>query len=361
MPTKKPIKKIQTSLLAWYRKNKRDLPWRRVNDPYLIWVSEVMLQQTQVKTVIPYYRRWVKSFPNWRALASASENQTLKHWEGLGYYSRARNLHKAAKIIVDRYRGRVPDGFEEISRLPGIGSYTAGAILSIAFQKKVPVLDGNVKRVLARLFCLEENGGTSASEKRLRQVAERLLPERGVGDFNQSMMELGAMLCLPKNPACPLCPVKNFCEARMQNRQDQLPPPKARTAAKKIEVSAGVIWRNGKIFIQQRPRNGLMGGLWEFPGGKMKKNETPGACLEREIREELGVNIAVGEKLMTVRHSYTKFRVTLHVYRCRLPRGRIRASCCERWRWVEPGELKSFPFPAANVKIVERLTNNNHV
>lgn len=355
MPAGKKSRQIQTRLLDWFRKEKRDLPWRRTKDPYHIWVSEVMLQQTQVKTVLPYYRRWIQAFPNLKALASASETRVLKCWEGLGYYSRARNLHQAAVRVVEERQGRVPETREEIMRLPGIGRYTAGAILSIAFGQRVPVVDGNVRRVLSRLFCLGDHDGSSALEKRLWDVAGQLLPKRGAGDFNQALMELGARLCVPKNPRCPHCPVQEPCEARARNLQSHYPPPKIRTPVQKIEVSAGVIQRNGKIYIQQRPRHGLMGGLWEFPGGKREKGESPEDCLRREVREELGVNVAVGGKLTTVRHGYTQFRVTLHVYRCRLTRGRIQAQSCEQWKWVEPRQLEHFPFPAANAKIVELL------
>ncbi|MEC7640525.1 MAG: A/G-specific adenine glycosylase [Nitrospinota bacterium] len=348
-------KKISASLLRWFRKNQRDLPWRKTKDPYLIWVSEIMLQQTQVKTVIPYFQRWAKSFPSVNALARASEAQVLKLWEGMGYYSRARNLQKAAKIVNEEYGGKVPNTFESISKLPGIGRYTTGAILSIAYDQAVPVLDGNVKRVLARLFCLRENGASSASQGRLLKTAETLLPKKNAGDFNQALMELGATVCTNKNPSCHLCPVKNLCRAQIENRQQAFPPKKAAIPAKKIEVSAAVIRRGGKVFIQQRPHNRLMGGLWEFPGGKRKKNETPDDCLRREIREELGVDIHVGKKMLALKHNYTQFRVTLHVYQCSLPVGRIQANCCEQWKWVRPEELSSYPFPAANAKIVRYL------
>ena len=349
---------LRSRLLKWYREEQRDLPWRHTNDPYRIWVSEIMLQQTQVKTVVPYYERWVESFPTVEDLARAREVKVLKHWEGLGYYSRARNLHRAANIVTQEFGGQVPDTVEPLSQLPGIGRYTAGAVLSIAFGKRAPVLDGNVKRVLSRWFCISENGATATSQQRLWKIAESVLPNRNVGAFNQALMELGATVCLPKNPVCLFCPVKSDCEANRQNRQGEFPQAKAKRVSKKIEVSAAVIWRRDRVFIQQRPQKGLMGGLWEFPGGKREKNETPEACLAREIREELGVVIEVGEKLMIVKHTYTQFRVTLHVFECKLTGGRIRARCCEQWKWVTPSSLKSFPFPAANVKIVEQITKN---
>lgn len=358
MPLKKTIQSVQASLARWYRREKRDLPWRGARDPYHILVSEFMLQQTQVKTVIPFYRRWIASFPTAGVLAGARESRVLKHWEGLGYYSRARNLHRSAKLMVKEYQGSVPDAMEEILKLPGVGRYTAGAVLSIAFGRGVPALDGNVKRVLSRLFRLEENGVAPASENRLLRVAEQMIPARRPGDFNQALMELGATVCLPRNPLCLLCPIQSVCIARRDGVQERFPPAKMKSAAKNIEVSAAVIHRNGKTYIQQRPKKGLMGGLWEFPGGKIEKNESPEDCLVREIREELGVQIKIKEKIMTIKHSYTRFRVTLHVFTCALPSGRIRATSCDQWKWASPLEIGEFPFPAANVKILNYLEKN---
>lgn len=360
MPSKKTVQLIQASLASWYQREKRDLPWRNTDDPYHILVSEFMLQQTQVKTVIPYYQRWLKSFPTAEVLARTREPKVLKHWEGLGYYSRARNLHRSAKLMVKEFQGRVPDTFEKILKLPGVGRYTAGAVLSIAFNQKVPVLDGNVKRVLSRLFCLKENGSSSTSENRLWQAAEKLLPSRLPGDFNQALMELGATICLPKNPLCLLCPLHANCLAKKNGVQEHFPPAKVKAVSKKIEVSAAVIYRNGKTYIQQRPQKGLMGGLWEFPGGKIEKGESPEDCLKREIAEELGVQIKINEKIMTIKHSYTQFRVTLHVFNCTLKSGRIRATSCDQWKWVSPKNINKYPFPAANVKILNHLKNISH-
>ncbi|QPJ63944.1 MAG: A/G-specific adenine glycosylase [Candidatus Nitrohelix vancouverensis] len=353
-----PYTKLHKKLLAWYQSEKRDLPWRQSNDPYAIWVSEIMLQQTQVKTVLPYYQRWMQRFPNVRSLADAPEPQVLKLWEGLGYYSRARNMKKAAREILDRFAGQVPNTSKDLLSLPGIGRYTAGAILSIAFEERAPILDGNVKRVLSRLFRINENGKTSAGEKILWARAEEILPQKNIGDFNQSLMELGASICLPQQPLCLLCPLRDLCEVSATGEQALYPPPKPSAPAKKIEVSAVVLIRRGKVYIQQRPQKGLMGGLWEFPGGKIEAGETPEECAVRETREELGLEIQLKEKWMTIRHSYTQFRVTLHVFEAKAQGGRIRATQCEQWKWVRPEELESYPFPAANVKIVNRLTQN---
>jgi len=349
--------RIRRKLLAWYDKSKRDLPWRNTKDPYCIWVSEIMLQQTQVKTVIPYYERWIKTFPTLEKLAGAPELKVLKLWEGLGYYSRARNFKKAAKIVAKELGGKVPDTVTGLQNLPGIGRYTAGAIASIAFGIKTPVLDGNVKRVLSRLFCINENGSTSASEKRLWQKAEDLLSLRRPGDFNQALMELGATVCTPKSPTCLQCPLSSTCRTFLKGDPELFPPTKKKAPAKKIEVSAGIILKNKKVYIQQRAKDGLMGGLWEFPGGKRKKDESPEDCLKREIREELGTDIAILNKAMTIKHTYTQFRVTLHVFNCCLSGGRLKPSECEQWKWVSLKHLDKYPFPAANVKIVKYLAD----
>ncbi|PIR01326.1 MAG: A/G-specific adenine glycosylase [Nitrospinae bacterium CG11_big_fil_rev_8_21_14_0_20_45_15] len=346
---------IQKSLLCWYRKERRDLPWRRSQDPYAIWVSEIMLQQTQVKTVLPYFDRWMKAFPTVEDLASAPESKVLKLWEGLGYYSRAKNLKKAAGLVRDQYAGRLPSTRKEILALPGIGPYTAGAILSIAFGMRAPVLDGNVKRVLSRLLRLNENGKTSKSEKILWAEAERLLPEEDVGDFNQALMELGAQVCLPQKPQCMICPLKKICQAFLQADVENFPPPKPQPVIQKIEVSAAVLFQNGKVYIQQRVENGLMAGLWEFPGGKIEEGESPEECIVREIREELGPEMEIEEKMTTIRHSYTQFRVTLHVFKGRLLSDNITPTACQSWKWVLPKKLVDYPFPSANVKIIKLL------
>jgi len=352
------IKNFQSKLLNWYDNQKREMPWRKNRDPYRILVSEFMLQQTQVKTVIPYFKKWMESFPTTKKLASASESNVLKHWEGLGYYSRARNLLKSAIQIQRDFAGKVPNSLDEILKLPGVGRYTAGAVLSIAFDKRVPVLDGNVKRVLSRLILLKENGNTQKSETRLWDTMERLLPEKNCGDFNQAFMELGATVCLPKNPFCKECPLKQLCKARQLGKQKLFPPKKTAAKISKIQVSAGVIFKKGCVYIQKRKAEGLLGGLWEFPGGKMQTGETEKECLRREIREELGINIRIGEKIMTHHHSYTRFRITLHVFQCQIHSGKFFPAECDEWKWVKPEELSQFPFPAANVKIIKFLNKN---
>jgi A/G-specific adenine glycosylase len=314
---------IRRKLLIWYDKNKRNLPWRNTKDPYKIWVSEIMLQQTQVKTVIPYYERWIKALPSIERLANAPEQKILKLWEGLGYYSRAKNLKKSAEIIHKEMNGKLPDTLKNLQSLPGVGRYTAGAISSIAFGLKTPVLDGNVKRVLSRLFCINENGGTSASENRLWEKATDLLSVSRPGDFNQALMELGATLCIPKSPICQQCPVQTICQALLKSRVNEFPPSRKKVTSKKIEVSAAIIIKNNKVYIQQRAKGGLMGGLWEFPGGKREEDESPEECLKREIQEELRATIISLNKVMTIKHTYTQFRVTLNVFSCKLGGGSV--------------------------------------
>ncbi|MFQ5675407.1 MAG: A/G-specific adenine glycosylase, partial [bacterium] len=277
-------------LLQWYDNHKRDLPWRRSNNPYHIWVSEAMLQQTQVETVIPYYKEFLKSFPQIMSLANADLSEVLKAWEGLGYYARARNLHKGAQLICRDYDGLLPDKYHELLRIPGIGPYTAAAIASIAFDERYAVVDGNVSRVLSRLFLMNEP--PSQNKPQFQKIATLLLHGNRPGDFNQAMMELGALVCTPKDPACSECPVQAHCEAFKTLTDPSMLPKRAFAKPKPhFDVVVGIIWRRGRILIDQRPLNGLLGGLWEFPGGKKENGETLQQCLTREIKEELGIQV----------------------------------------------------------------------
>ena len=346
---------IRRALLAWFTKNARDLPWRRTKAPYRVWVSEIMLQQTRVEAVTPYYQRFLKAFPSARALADAHEDKVLKLWEGLGYYTRARNLHRAAKILVQERRGRFPRTAEEWLELPGIGRYTAGAIASIAFGERAPVLDGNVKRVLSRLFRVEAPIGSADAERLFWALAEALVPPKRPGDFNQSMMELGARICLPKRPRCDECAVARHCEALASGRQSELPRRREKKAARRHDIVVGVIERNGRYLLGKRPAHGLLAGLWEFPGGKVEPGETHEEALKRELEEELGVGIAVGAPVATVNHAYSHYAVTLHVYRCRILRGRPSAKRHSEIRWVSRREFEGYAFPVANLKFFDRL------
>jgi A/G-specific adenine glycosylase len=352
----KTVDQIRTRLLAWYDRHKRDLPWRGETVPYRIWVSEVMLQQTQVTTVIPYYHRFVARFPTVAALAAAPLEEVLKAWEGLGYYARARNLHRAAIEVVETYGGRLPQSYAELRRLPGFGEYTAGAVASIAFGEPVPAIDGNTRRVLARLFAIEVEVSRGAGARRVRELGAALVDPQTPGDWTQALMELGATVCLPQNPRCLLCPLRELCRARRQGMEQILPVRPAKKELPHYNVTAAVIHHNGQVLIAQRPVEGMLGGLWEFPGGKQKQGESLAECLRREIREELGIVIEVGEPVVTVKHSYTHFKITLYAFYCRLLQGQPQALEVADWRWVAQDELDRYPFPRTDQQIIAALS-----
>ncbi len=348
---------FSSPLLTWYSKHKRDLPWRRdARDPYRVWIAETLLQQTQVATVIPYYRRFLKRFPTVRALAAAKLDAVLKTWEGAGYYARARNLHRAAKEIVARFHAKLPDTVDQLLTLPGIGRYTAGATASIAFNRDAPALDGNVTRVLCRYFNIKDDPKNASTQKTLWKLAEDLIPRGRAGKFNQALMDLGATLCTPRNPACGICPLRGGCTARRLGIQAQLPVKRKRRKLPHHQIAVGVIWKGKKILISRRFDQGLLGGLWEFPGGHREKRESLARCAEREIKEELGIRVAVGKEFAVVQHAYSHFSITMHAFDCRCVRGRPRAIGCAAFRWVTPRQLSRYAFPAADRKIIAMLT-----
>ncbi|MBD2461214.1 A/G-specific adenine glycosylase [Oscillatoria sp. FACHB-1407] len=348
------IAPLQQALLRWYGEQGRDLPWRRTRNPYHIWISEIMLQQTQVKTVIPYYERWLAQFPTVEDLAIAPQQQVLKVWQGLGYYARARNLHRAAHVIVQEHGGQFPSEFEIVLALPGIGRTTAGGILSAAFDLPTPILDGNVKRVLARLIALPVPPNRAL--ELLWQVSTAVLDVQHPRDFNQALMDLGATICTPKNPACLLCPWRECCQAYQLNMQNELPTSETRAPLPRKFIGVAVIWDDqDNILIDRRRQEGLLGGLWEFPGGKVEPGETIEECIKREIQEELGIDIEVGDRLMTVNHTYSHFHVTLNVHHCRHLSGEPQPIECDEVKWVTLDELHEYPFPKANVQIIDAL------
>ena len=349
------LRSLRRSLLDWYATQGRDLPWRRNRDPYAVWISEIMLQQTQVKTAWPYFERWLLRFPDVYTLAAADLETVLKVWQGLGYYARARNLHRAAQAIVADHQGEFPRDFDAAIALPGIGRSTAGGILSHAFNLPVAILDGNVKRVLARLVALDVPPSRAMS--RLWQLSETLLDRDAPRDFNQALMDLGATCCTPKNPACLLCPWQDTCQAHLFGQTSELPMRETKTPIPHKHIGVAVIWndRRDRILVDRRPPEGLLGGLWEFPGGKIEAGETPEACVKREILEELAIEIEVGQHLITVDHAYSHFKVSLHVYYCTHLSGEPQPIACDEIRWVTVAELSELPFPAANVKIIDAI------
>jgi len=321
----------------------------------MVWVSEIMLQQTRVETVIPYFERWMNRFPSVQELAVASEQEVLSLWEGLGYYSRARNLHKAARIVVDKYSGELPQDLSALRKLPGIGRYTVGAIASMAFSLDVATLDGNLRRVFSRVFNVSEPADAPVGEKILWALAEKHLPKGHAGDYNQALMDLGATLCLSHNPACLDCPLRDLCKARALGLQEQRPVLKPKAKVPHYIVTAAILKRDGKVLIAKRPSKGLLGGMWEFPGGKVKRGETFETCLTREIREELGAEIHVGEAFGIYRHAYTHFRITLHAFLCELKDGEPRPVEAASLAWVVPAELGNYPMGKVDRQIAGRL------
>lgn len=310
-----------------------------------------MLQQTTVQAVLPYYRRWLELFPDLMTLAHSPLQKILKAWQGLGYYQRAKNLHLAAKLIIEKFAGRIPDRYEDLSSLPGVGPYTAAAVLSIAYGQPYPVLDANVRRVVMRLAGMKEERSSKNHiilSSRLKSIFQEKIP----GIFNQALMEFGALVCKPKSPRCLLCPLADFCLAFQRGEQEIIPQPKNQRC-QRIEAVVAVVQEDGKYLIQKRPSSGLLADLWEFPGGKKRPGETLKEALSREIREELSTGIKGCRFLLRVQHAYTQFRVTLYAFECRLerkPKSGKRAL-----RWITLPELRQYPFPSGSAKIIKFL------
>ena len=353
-----PYAVMRQKLLDWYACEGRSLPWRDTRDPYAIWVSEVMLQQTQVKTVLPYYQRWLTVFPTIAALAAAPRDRVLKQWEGLGYYSRARNLHRAAQMVMAKHSGRFPISLQEVLELPGIGRTTAGGILSSAFNRPAAILDGNVKRVLARAIALPKPPAKALNQ--LWQLSEALIDPTNPRDYNQALLDLGATVCRPRQPECPRCPWQSHCTAFTTAQQHRYPmkSPKAERPHKQIAVAI-VMKQDGlngtQFLIDRRPEDGMLGGLWEFPGGKIETGETAEACALREVKEEVGLEVEAIHELGAVDHAYTHFSVTLNTFICRHLSGEPQALEVADVRWVSFGDFKDYAFPVANQKIFPLL------
>jgi A/G-specific adenine glycosylase len=346
---------LSRKLVAWFRTSARDLPWRRTRDPYAIWVSEVMLQQTQVTTVIPYYQRFMQRFPNVTSLARADEDDVLHAWQGLGYYSRARGLRAGARAVVEHHRGRIPRTAEALRTLPGIGPYTAGAIASIAFDERAAVVDGNVTRVLSRLFALEGDATRAPLKQILWDLALGLVPREAPGDLNQALMELGATVCTPRQPLCPTCPVARDCRARREGRVDELPTPKRRPAPTSVHMAAAVAERAGRVLVVKLPADApRWAGMWIFPMVELDDGEAPERGAERAARELAGLRVRPREALVRIQHGVTRYRITLDAVRCT-----ARAAGSPRdggaLAWTRPDELAGLALPAAHRRIARAL------
>lgn len=341
-------------LLTWYAGAKRDLPWRQSRDPYRIWVSEIMLQQTRVEAVIPYYERWLERFPTAAALAEAPEQDVLKAWEGLGYYSRARNLQAAARMIVERHGGQLPDDPDAVGALPGVGSYTTGAVLSIAYGRPLPAVDGNVLRVLSRLLCQEGDIMAPAVRKGMEQLTATLVPTEHAGEFNQALMELGATVCVPQNPRCLACPVATVCQAYAEGRQQELPVRSKARAPREVAVVAAVVRdAAGRVLVARRPTDGLLGGLWEFPGGDLEAGEPWEQGLARHLQQRFGLSVRVMAHLVDFTHTFSHLRWLGRAYLCApLPGQQLTTGEVE---WVAVPELERFPFATAQKRVLNAV------
>ena len=352
---------FREALPAWFDGARRPMPWREPGpdgqrDPYRVWVSEVMLQQTRVETATPYFRRFTETFPTVEALAEAPLDDVLKLWEGLGYYSRARNLHRAAARVVEAHGGAVPSDPEAFRALPGVGPYTAAAVLSLAFGVPLAVLDGNVVRVLTRVFAVEADAKAGPTRKALQALADRLLDPARPGRWNESVMELGATVCTPRAPACPRCPLRGVCAGLEAGDPEAFPVTAKRAPVPHHTIAVGLVTDGaGRILVQRRPEDAMLGGLWEFPGGKAEPGEGLEAACAREIREEVGLEVEVGAPVARVDHAYSHFRITMHAFRCRVLSGEPRTSTGEPWAWVPPEGLDGYAFPRANRRVIEAL------
>ncbi|MBE9031574.1 A/G-specific adenine glycosylase [filamentous cyanobacterium LEGE 11480] len=350
---------LSQALLNWYDASGRDLPWRRTQDAYAIWISEIMLQQTQVKTVLPYYDRWLQQFPDVQTLAATAQQTVLKAWEGLGYYARARNLHRASQMIVERFNGEFPNNFDDAMSLPGIGRTTAGGILSSAFNLPLPIMDGNVKRVLARLIGLTVPPAKALDQ--LWEISAQLVPTDNGRDFNQAFMDLGATICTPKNPACLLCPWRTSCQAYQHNQQTQLPISERKKSLPHKTIGVVMITNNqGEILINQRPEQGLLGGLWEFPSLEVPSGRSTLNAIKKTIPQNFGIRFKLPTAIIQIEHTYTHFKATFHVYQADLDietethrqTANSNGAAIEQ-RWIKLNQLDQFPFPKSHLKMIQ--------
>lgn len=346
---------LRKALLKWFRGNARDLPWRRTRDPYRVWVSEIMLQQTRVEAVIPYYERFLADFPTVQALADAPLDAVLRHWAGLGYYTRARNLHRAAQCVTREHNGRFPATAASLQALLGIGRYTAAAIASIAHGEPCAALDGNIKRVLARLLAMDTTIDSPAATDSLWHAAERLLDRSNPGDFNQAIMELGATVCLPRRTRCGECPIRFACRAAALGRVTELPVRRRKAERPSVEAVAGAVERRGRFLLVKRPPRGLLGGLWELPGGPVDDYSDHAATLVERLERDFGVRVQVVAGLGEVLHVFTHRRLTLHVYRCRFLGGRVRLNGHADQAWVAPRDLPEYATATLDRKALALL------
>ena len=356
--TSKLSKKTSENLIEWFNKEKREMPWRNNRTPYRVWISELMLQQTKVEQAIPYFNKWMKYFPTLLSLSKSSEEEVLKLWQGIGYYSRARNIYKTSKIIKDKYKGHFPANPNDIESLPGIGPYTKAAICSLAYNLDYGVLDGNVIRVLSRFFAYSDNVGKLSSKKELQSIVDLSLPKGKSSEFNEAIMELGALVCTPKKTKCNACPINNNCKAFKKDLVEIYPIKTPKKKVPLINVGAAVIIKNNKILISQRRSGQMLEGLWEFPGGKKEDDENIQECIKREIKEELNLDVFVDNHLITINHSYSHFKMRLFTYFVKIIKGSPKSMENQNFEWISFNKIRNRPFSKADLKIIDALSNH---
>lgn len=350
---------IARDLVRWFERDHRSMPWRDDPTPYKVWISEIMLQQTQVATAIPYFERFLARFPDIRALANSDLDDVLRVWEGLGYYARARNLHKAARYLVDHCHGTIPNSSSELIRLPGIGLYTAAAIASIAFGEHVPVVDGNVLRVFCRFWGIRKPAKHPSVADIIRKRLEILIANVSPSSFNQAIMELGAVTCTVRNPLCTACLLRHKCYAFRHDQTDVLPVIQRSRKTPHRQMAAGVIWKRGRLLLARRPETGMLGGLWEFPGGGWNEDEGPADALERSLRKSTGLRVYVGASYAAIRHAYSHFRITVTPFRCEWRSGRPVSREWPAFRWIWPRNLKDYPLHRTSRKIAAAILSRS--
>jgi A/G-specific adenine glycosylase len=349
------LSRLRRRLLDWFDRCQRDLPWRCNRDPYRIWVSEIMLQQTQTATVIPFFIRFLKAFPTLEGLAAANEQDVLRHWEGLGYYRRARHLHRAAQQIVEEHAGLFPRDANALSTLPGMGRYTVGAVLSQAFDQRLPILEANSQRVLCRIFGVRENPMHGPVRRRLWEIAAAILPRRRVGDFNQALMEVGALICTPAAPRCAACPLNTACIANRLKLQESIPSRAPRKASALVREIGIVVRRSPQVLLVQRSAEGRWPSLWEFPHDRLEEQETLEEAAHGLALRTLGIRVRLGEELLTLRHTVTHHRIVLTCFEAAYRSGAFRSTVYEEARWIEPEQLVNFPISAPQRRLARAL------
>lgn len=352
-------KKLVHPLLKWFEQNKRDLPWRKTSDPYKIWISEIMLQQTQVEQVIPYYIRFLKKFPNVKELAQSKLDDILKVWEGLGYYRRARYIHEGALAIVNKFGGTIPRNYEELNSLPGFGPYTCGSVLSIAYNLPFPAIDGNVIRFISRLFRIESDVALPATKSKIDKIVRELIPLNKASQFAQALMEMGATVCKPLHPSCISCCCRKVCRAYNEIPNPAvIPKKKKKTKGPRVHIAAGIVGKGRAVLISKRPADVILGNLWEFPGGKKEKGESLGTACIRELYNKTGIEVKLVKPFSTVKHNYSHYSVTIHFFSCTYIKGIPKNSAI---RWVKLKDLDNYAFSKVHKQVMLIIRDAEHL